>query len=106
MIDSLAVIEHWCGCGNVLLDDLSVSEFLDGYVPKGNGLAGRLHAIHWTGMRALNEQLNRNVFPAVDQKSDLFAVVGESHSNAGRECFDTLDPRSPVRESLVGCKVL
>ena len=57
-------------------------------------------------MCALNEQFDHNVFATIDQKLDLFPVVGESHSNTGRECFDTLNPGSPIRESIVGCKVL
>ena len=57
-------------------------------------------------MCSFNEQFDRNVFATFDQGFDLSPVVGESLWNADRECFDTLDSRSPVRESIVSCKVV
>ena len=57
-------------------------------------------------MCALDQKLNGDVFSAVDEKFDLFRVVGKPIADGCSERFNTLDTRASIAEGMVRCNVV
>ena len=57
-------------------------------------------------MRALDKKLDDNVVTAIDEEFYLLSVVGQSDTNAGRECLNALNPRAPISKGIISNKVI
>ena len=89
-----------------MLDDLTVAQTKNRHVTESHRSACGLHAIHWAGMRALDQQLHNNIFTSVDKKFDLFTVIGKSYPKASCRRFDPFNTAAPVSEGIVSRKFL